>query len=108
MTCWLFQKQKTWSAFQGAINAYEPEKYLKQGRINVGYYQNHNAKWYIDEFAAGIHENGRKSLIAGQYPNGRIKKTRNFLFFKLYPKVEKGSTITVGYKKQKPKAEKDN
>ena len=106
----IIPKTKDLVSIQGAINAYElyPEKYLRQGKINVGYHGSHRAKWYIDEFAAGINENGRKSLITVEYPNGRIKKTKNFLFFKLYPKVEKGSVITVGYKKQKPKADRDN
>ena len=106
----LIPKTKDLVSIQGAINIYElyPEKYLKQGKINVGYYTNHSAKWYVDEFAAGIHEKGRSSLITVEYPNGQVKKTKNYGLFKIYPKVKKGSTITVGYKKEKIKTEKDN
>jgi len=103
-------KNKDLVSIQGAVNIYElyPEKYLKQGKVNVAYYDNKRAKWYVNEFAAGVNENGKNSLITVEYPNGRVKKTINYGLFKVYPKVKKGSTITVGYKKVKPKTEKDN
>jgi len=31
-----------------------------------------------------------------EHPNGRIEKTNDYGLFKKYPKVEKGSVITVG------------
>ena len=32
------------------------------------------------------------------YANGRVKKTRSFLFFKVYPKVKRGSEIHLALK----------
>ena len=46
----------------------------------------------------------KKSKTVVETKGGRIKKTRNFLLFKVYPKPEPGSTILV-YQKE-PKTEK--
>ena len=44
-----------------------------------------------------------------EHPNGEIKRTKNFLFFKTYPKVRKGSIVKVGTaKKKKPQNQGKN
>jgi polysaccharide export outer membrane protein len=48
---------------------------------------------------------GRKRLIYVRYANGLVKKTRNYILFKAYPKVEKGCTIHV---QAKPKRVRRN
>ena len=42
------------------------------------------------------------------YPNGIAKKSKNFLLFKLSPKVTKGSTIRVTSKNKKSKRKNQN
>ena len=40
-----------------------------------------------------------------EHPNGEIERTKRFLFFKKYPKVRKGSVVTIGRKKEKAEKE---
>ena len=97
-------KQKDLVTITGATRAIElyPENIAKSGKINVAYHKRKRAKWYVDEYAAGIGENGRSRLITVEYPNGEIKRTKNFLFFKVYPQVTEGSVVKVGVKPPKP------
>ncbi len=81
-----------------------PNKLLEEGKLNVAYYNGKNAKWYIDNYAAGIGENGKKTLITVEHPNGQIEQTNGFIFNK-YPSVRKGSVITVGRKPVDPQKE---
>ena len=97
-------KQKDLVTITGATRAIElyPENIVKSGKINVAYHKRKRAKWYVDEYAAGIGENGRSRLITVEYPNGEIKRTKKFLFFKVYPQVTEGSIVKVGVKPPKP------
>jgi protein involved in polysaccharide export with SLBB domain len=97
-------KQKDLVTITGATRAIElyPENIAKSGKINVAYHKRKRAKWYVDEYAAGIGDNGRSRLITVEYPNGEIKRTKNFLFFKVYPQVTEGSVVKVGVKPPKP------
>lgn len=91
-------KQKDFVSIRGATKAKEiyPDKILRTGQVNVPYHAGKNAKWYVDQYAAGVGEDGRKRFITVEHPNGQIKRTRDYGFFKKYPKVEKGSIVTVG------------
>ena len=75
---------------------------IKSGKINVPYFDGKNARWYVEEFAAGIGDKGQSKLITVEHPNGELEKTKNFGLFKVYPTVRKGSVITVGKKPEKP------
>ncbi len=101
-------KQKDFVAIRGITKAKEiyPDRILKTGQINVPYHSAKNAKWYVDEFAAGVGEDGRNRLITVEHPNGRIEKTEDYLLFKKYPSVQKGSIITVGKVEEKRKEER--
>lgn len=84
---------------EGAISAkelYQDKLIGADNRINVAFVPNKSAKYYVDEFAAGVAKDGAKRKITVEQPNGRITKTKNFLFFKSYPKVHKGSIVKVG------------
>lgn len=70
-------------------------------KINVAYMSGRNVKYYIDEFAGGLSDKADKSKIYVQDANGKKSKVKSFLFFKKYPKVNKGSAIVVGYKDEK-------
>ena len=56
--------------------------------------------WYING-SGGFAENAHKSKIYVTYPNGDVKTTRNFLFFRSYPKLEPGAIIFVPLKEEK-------
>lgn len=101
-------KIKELVTINGATRAIElyPDKVALGGKFNVAYHKGKNAKWYIDNYAAGIGENGKKSLITVEHPNGELERTKNFLFWKNYPTVREGSIVTVGVKPPKPPEEK--
>jgi polysaccharide biosynthesis/export protein len=48
--------------------------------------------------AGGFTENARPNRSYVIYPNGRKNRTRRFLGFNFYPKIEPGSTIVVPFK----------
>jgi protein involved in polysaccharide export with SLBB domain len=91
-------KSKDIVSIEGAMKARElyPDKILSTGRINVTYEGPRSAWYYVDNHAAGVAKEGRRRLISVTHPNGEIKRTKNFLFFHLYPKVRKGSVVSVG------------
>jgi hypothetical protein len=62
--------------------------------------------FYINEYAAGISDNGKRSLITVEHPNGRIERTTDLGIVKIYPKVDKGAIISVGFKPVKPEEER--
>lgn len=66
-------------------------------RISVPFHKQKRANYYVKKYAGGIdRENGgRKKLIFVRYANGAVKKTKGFLFFKCYPKVDKGAMVYV-------------
>ena len=71
----------------------------------MAYHEGKNAKWYVDKYAAGVGEKGKKGLIVVNHPNGQIERTKGFIF-RNYPSVEKGSVITVGKKPVDPEKDK--
>ena len=75
--------------------------------ISVAFRGEKSAKYYVDKFAAGVNKDGTATDIKVQYADGRVEKTSKFLFFNDYPKVKRGSYITVGPKKVKPQLEKN-
>ncbi len=103
-------KLKDFVVIRGATRASElyATKILdtNKGRITVAFNEGKDAKWYIQEYAAGIAKNGSSNLITVEDPSGQILKTKNYVLFRSYPKVRKGSIITVGVDEEKKKAEK--
>ena len=80
-----------------------PEKFLDNGMISVAYHGKHSAKWYIDNFAAGFARNAKRRFTTVEKPNHHILGTKRFLGHLVYPKVTKGTTVTVGLKRAKRK-----
>lgn len=68
--------------------------------LNVRFDETFNFKDYIND-AGGFTSTAKKGRSYIQYPNGRRKQTKRFLFFKFYPKVEPGSTIFVSRKPER-------
>ncbi|WP_273447203.1 SLBB domain-containing protein [Neolewinella agarilytica] len=76
---------------------------LTDQNINVAFDGKESARWYIQNYAAGYDDNAWKRTTTVQYPNGEIKSTKRFLFFKKYPEVLPGSIVTVGAKPPRKK-----
>jgi protein involved in polysaccharide export with SLBB domain len=97
-------KVKDLVTIRGAINSTEilnQELVGPNNAINVVYDGSKGASYYIREFAGGIADHGNRKKITVEYPNGEIKQTRNFFFFRTNPKVDRGSIVTVGTKAEK-------
>jgi len=77
---------------------------IANGLINAAYTPRKRAGWYVHKYAAGFGKTAKRTHVTVEQPNGKINHTRNFLFFKSYPKVTRGSVITVGAKPEKIKA----
>ena len=57
-------------------------------------------KYYLNG-AGGFDSNAKKSDTYVVYANGDVARTKKFLFFNIYPKIETGSEIIVPKKNQK-------
>ena len=73
------------------------------GQINVAWHRGKRAGWYIKEYAGGFSKNAHRKKVKVEQPNGKINRTRNFLLFRHYPKVVKGSIVMVPAKPVKEK-----
>ena len=76
---------------------------LQGNSISAPYFSSKRANYYVKNFAGGFSKLNDRSNTVVVYPNGIVKKSKNFLFFKLSPKVSKGSTIRVSSKIKKGK-----
>ncbi|MDF1694600.1 MAG: SLBB domain-containing protein [Saprospiraceae bacterium] len=87
-------------SIEGAVNKAEAFNgdISSANKINFVYDETKGAKYYIEK-SGGFRSNADKSSVSVKYPNGEMHKTKKFLFFKRYPKVVPGSTITVGFEK---------
>ena len=68
--------------------------------LNVRFDESYSFKDYIHQSGGFLHS-AKKGGSYVQYPNGERKGVRRFLFFRLYPKVEPGSTIVVSKKPER-------
>jgi protein involved in polysaccharide export with SLBB domain len=75
------------------------------GQINVAYTSNKRAGWYVREYAAGFAKKANRKRVTVAQPNGKINRTINLGLFRIYPKVVKGSVVTVPAKPVKEKKE---
>jgi protein involved in polysaccharide export with SLBB domain len=69
----------------------------QEGIINID--RPINAKLAIN-YVGGFNNNASKKEVYVEYQNGLRKTTRNFLFFKLYPRVFPGSKVVVPEKNE--------
>jgi hypothetical protein len=98
-------KMKDLVTIKGAVN-YPPIDSGYIDKIAVPFHEGKNALFYVQNYGAGVsrYKNGKKNLIYVTYPSGQIRKTKVFLgIFRKYPKVEKGSIVSVETKKRKKK-----
>jgi protein involved in polysaccharide export with SLBB domain len=82
--------------------------------VNVPYFAGQNAKYYIEQYTGGLYKDKdvKWKDVYVSNPNGRISKSKNYILFKTFPKVEKGSEIRVALQKKKkeeqPQRRKDS
>ena len=69
--------------------------------ISSPYFSNHRAKYYIMNFAGGFNRECKRPRTTVTYPNGIQKRTKDFWFFRVYPKVHDGSNIVLYYRDAK-------
>ncbi len=82
---------------QGAIQ----NKFIDQQGVNTAFVGKKNAKWYINNYAAGFDGGAWKRTTQVIYPSGKSVGTKKFLFINTYPQVTPGSEIIVQYKPPK-------
>ena len=78
---------------------------IASGLINVAYSPGKRAGWFIRKYTAGFGKNAKRTHVTVEQPNGKINRTLNFGLFKVYPRVTKGSVISVGARPEKVKKE---
>ena len=67
----------------------------RNSQINVAYHPGKKASWYVREYAGGFTRDANKKRVYVEQPNGKINRTKNYILFKSYPKVSKGSVVVV-------------
>lgn len=68
---------------------------------NVVFQGQRSAAWYIRNFAGGFQKDVDRNSVTITFPNNQMQSTKRFLFFRNYPKVVSGSTITMQMKPSK-------
>ena len=81
---------------------------LQGNSISAPYFNSKRANYYVKNFAGGFSRVNDRSNTVVVYPNGIAKKSKNFLLFKISPKVTKGSTIRISSKNKKTKKRNKN
>lgn len=78
-------------------------------RVSAPYFRGRRAGFYVSKYGAGVDRKnlGRRKFIIVEDANGYVKKTRNYGLFKVFPKVTKGSTVSVMKTEKIRKLERD-
>lgn len=63
--------------------------------INIKYNSNESTVMNYVDAAGGFGDRPWRKRISVRYQNGKLKRTKNFLFFKFYPKVRSGAVVNV-------------
>jgi len=86
----------------GSVN---PEMNFRS--VSVPYVKGKRAKYYINEFAGGFHDNSLKKGTFVKYQNGTYKKAYRLFWIHFYPKVKSGSTVYMVNKPPEKKEEEE-
>lgn len=73
----------------------------KSGTIMMFDRGHRRANYYIS-LAGGFKKKSARGEVSVSFVNGKMRKTHNFIFFKVYPKVEPGSIVNVPTKSNRP------
>ncbi len=94
-------KIRDFVSIYGAVNTAErfsPELLGPENRVTVVYDGRRSAKHYIQEYAGGFSNTGDRRNVTVEYANGKIRKSKDFGLFQIYPKVKKGAMVHVANK----------
>ena len=80
----------------------------KGGKIATPHFAGRRAGFYIQEYAGGFDKDAKRSQTYVKDLDGRLKKTRNFLLFRVHRKVKNGSEIVISGKKANKIEERRN
>lgn len=81
--------------FVPEINPFVTVNGIVQSPLKIAYDKEHtHVPFYIDK-AGGYGVKPWRRRVFVTYANGRSRRTKNFMFFHFYPRVEEGSFITV-------------
>ncbi len=80
--------------------------YMKEIFFGVPFKEGQNAGKIIKKFALGFSTNADKRNLSVSYPNGKYDRTKNILFFRIYPIVKPGGYINIYKKTVKEKVKK--
>lgn len=67
----------------------------EEDAVSSYYIKGKRAKHYVNRYVGGFAEGASRKSVYVKLPNGQNVRTKNFIFFKVYPKVKTGSTIYV-------------
>lgn len=73
-----------------------------RAQVNAPFHSGKRAKFFINKYGNGFSKEAWKKKTYVIQPNAKINRTKDFIVFKIYPKVTKGSTIYVIQKEKKP------
>lgn len=92
------------------LTQYKIDEMKDPKKINSPFHKFKTANFYINKYGGGIdrQNGGRKRLVFVRYADGSVKKTRNYILFKSYPKVEKGAMVYIDTKTKKEKIKDPN
>ncbi len=77
------------------INPFVSIRGIVQSPLKISFDKEHtNVGYYVDK-AGGFGIRPWRKRIYVTYANGKSRRTKNFLFFHFYPKVEEGSVVTI-------------
>ena len=82
------------------INPFVSVVGIVQSPLKMAYDKEHTRLVYYIDKAGGYGIRPWRKRIFITYANGKSKRTRSFMFFHFYPKVEEGSVITVPVRPQ--------
>jgi protein involved in polysaccharide export with SLBB domain len=68
---------------------------------NIVFQGPNSAAWYIRNYAGGFLKEADRNSVTVTLPNNQMVSTKRFLFFRDYPTVKSGSTITLQMKPPK-------
>jgi protein involved in polysaccharide export with SLBB domain len=76
---------------------------LNKEQVNAPFVEGRRAKFYINEFGNGFTKDSWRKKTYVIQPNAKVNRTKDFIVFKIYPKVTKGSSIYVVNRVKKEK-----
>ena len=77
------------------VNPFVTVKGRVQSPLRIPFDKEHTGLPYYIDKAGGFGVRPWRNRVFVTYANGRSRRTRNFLFFHFYPKMEEGAVVTI-------------